>query len=507
MTRDELKKKLIEMGNSYVVTWGASAISKDLKAILQEGEEVLEICGARKDSLLKFFKGGRYVRCYLVITNIRLIYIERGRRDMSLNPLCKKTIIVNRSGMKGNLWSNNKIEKMLYPYMLQIQSSEECCEIAVAKDISKFLQTESKEMVQEKLPSAQEENCRQSGQVLKERSGSENQVNNQMEINRNTTGKKKKKIPIIIGGILGAVLLIFVILVIIGIAAGYEDMDKTERKKISEEVVELNTYDGGFAGWKADGYPGSVRTDITIPYPLGNTEYNNYAVYIGTGKMNVGVIIQENEAPMSEWNWLLEAVPDYDTEAYYFNCILTYTGQDVGEEEIPLFVINDVESYFGTGTEDMSEEEGEEDIGEEDFGIDYESIYGEIADYIYTNGINSSPSYFMEIGLYDIDMDGIMELLINHGTGEADRVYEIYSTDGEQVVKIGEVGGGHSSLYEDAYGNLYLDYCQMGYEMITSISIEDGVILEETLYDGEAGGYVYSDEVLQTLIEMYPVNE
>lgn len=489
MTREELKKKLVEMGNSYVVTWGASAISKDLIALLQEGEEVLEICGARKSSLLKFFKGGRAVSCYLAITNKRFIYIERGRRDMSLNPFCRKTITVNRSGMQGKLWANEKVEKMLYPYILQIQSGEESCEIAVAKDISKFLQAESQETVQES-------------------SKFENQINNPVELNANTTEKKKKKFPKIIGGIVGAVLLILVILLVIGAVTSDEDTEEDRGRRVSEEVskevVELNSYDGGFAGWKADGYPGSVRTDITIPYPLGNTEYNNYAVFIGTGKMNAGVIMQEDEAPMTEWEWLLNAEPDYDTEAYYFSCILTYTGQDVGEDELPLFVIDDVESYFGTEIGDT----GDADTGEEEYyDIDYENIYGEIADSIYANGINSCPDYFMEIGLYDIDMDGIMELLIDHGTGEADRVYEIYSTDGEQAVKIGEIGGGHSSLYEDANGNLYLDYCQMDYEVITCISIEDGEILEKTLYEGEVEGYVYSDEVLQTPIEMYPVNE
>lgn len=490
MTREELKKKLIEMGNGYVITWGASAISKDLLALLQEGEEILEICAARKSSLFKVFKGGRAVSCYLAITNKRFIYIERGRRDMSLNPLCRKTITVSRNGMKGNLWANKKAEKMLYPYILQIQSGEESCEIAVAKDISRFLQGES--------------------------SITENQINNAVELNVNTAGKKKKSFPKIIGGIIGAVLLIFVMLLVIGVVIGDEDTGedrgRRESREVSKEVVELNTYDGGFAGWKADGYPGSVRTDITIPYPLENTEYNSYAVFIGTGKMNAGVIMQENEAPMTEWEWLVNAEPDYDTEAYYFSCTLTYTGQDVGKNELPLFVIDDVESYFGAEIGEMDDEDvGDEDIRDEDirnednYDIDYESVYTEVVNSIYANGINNYTDYFMEIALYDVDMDGIMELLIDHGTGEADRVYEIYSTNGKQVVKIGEIGSGYSSLYEGADGNLYLDYCQMGYEVITYISIKNGEIIEETMYEGDVEGYVYSDEVLQTPIEMYSV--
>lgn len=168
MTREELKKKLLEMGNGYVTTWGTSAISKDLIGLLEEREDVVEICAARKSSLFKFFKGGKYVRCYLAITSKRFIYIERGRMIMTINPFCKKTIIANRNKMRANLLANNKIEKILYPYTLQIQTEAVNCELSVDKDISQFLRLENRGIVPETMISNKEGYCSNCGKKLEE---------------------------------------------------------------------------------------------------------------------------------------------------------------------------------------------------------------------------------------------------------------------------------------------------------------------------------------------------
>ena len=44
MTQKEIKDKLLEMNNQYVIYRGAAFIAKDLFPILQEQEEILDIC-------------------------------------------------------------------------------------------------------------------------------------------------------------------------------------------------------------------------------------------------------------------------------------------------------------------------------------------------------------------------------------------------------------------------------------------------------------------------------
>lgn len=139
--------------------------------------------------------------------------------------------------------------------------------------------------------------------------------------------KKKTLLPVI-----GVVIVVAVLVMMLFAGRGTRS-----------NVSDLSSYEGGYAGWEASGFEGSVRTDIAIPYPIVDTEKNNYAVYIGTGKTNVGVIMQENEAAISEWEWLMNAQPDSTTQEYYFSCVLTYTGHDVEDYGYPIFVIKDVE--------------------------------------------------------------------------------------------------------------------------------------------------------------------
>lgn len=144
----------------------------------------------------------------------------------------------------------------------------------------------------------------------------------------------KNKLPVLIGGVAAAAAVIAAILFMIP----REDHTNTDLAK----VVELSSFANGFADWKADGFEESVKTDITVPYPVTNTDTNTYAVYIGTGKINVGVIMQRDEAAIADWDWLMNAQPDPDTQEYYFNCTLTYADQTVGDSKLPLFVISDV---------------------------------------------------------------------------------------------------------------------------------------------------------------------
>lgn len=165
--------------------------------------------------------------------------------------------------------------------------------------------------------------------------------------------KEKNKLPLIIGGVAAAVAVIIVILFVVP-GKNHTDTDLAK-------VVELSSFTNGFADWEADGFEESVKTDITVPYPVTNTDTNTYAVYIGTGKINAGVIMQRDEAVIADWDWLMNAQPDPDTQEYYFNCTLTYANQMVGDSKLPLFVISDVKD-LNSGASAQNEVQSQDEV-------------------------------------------------------------------------------------------------------------------------------------------------
>lgn len=165
--------------------------------------------------------------------------------------------------------------------------------------------------------------------------------------------EEKNKLPLIIGGVAAAVAVIIVILFVIP-GKNHTDTDLAK-------VVELSSFTNGFADWEADGFEESVKTDITVPYPVTNTDTNTYAVYIGTGKINAGVIMQRDEAVIADWDWLMNAQPDPDTQEYYFNCTLTYANQMVGDSKLPLFVISDVKD-LNSGASAQNEVQSQDEV-------------------------------------------------------------------------------------------------------------------------------------------------
>ncbi len=309
---------------------------------------------------------------------------------------------------------------------------------------------------------------------LKNESHSDNVTNmNQYAqgIVNNKPLQKKKKMPFVIAGIVVLIIILFALL-----SGGGETVEPVE-------PVDISMYEGGYAGWEASGFEGSVKTDITIPYPLTNTDVNNYAVYIGTGGLNVGVIMQKDEAAISEWDWLMNAQPDMATQAYYFNCTLTYTGQKAGSNGFPVFVIEDVISYNQDVTSDVTDDGNMEDVN-------YDEIYTWILDASYVNA--DSPEY-CEWTLYDINKDGYLELLVQSGTCNADMEYTVWTTDGTTALELGSIYG-MVTLYEYKDGNgIYTDHCNMGYEQVKRVSIDNGMLVEEIVYEGQEP-YGYDDE-------------
>lgn len=87
--------------------------------------------------------------------------------------------------------------------------------------------------------------------------------------------------------------------------------------------------------------------------------------------------------------------------------------------------------------------------------------------------------------VYDIDQDGIPELIVQEGTCEADYIYAVYTYNGV-AQKVGSILGGHTVLYGDFDQSALISVMgHMGYQIVTQITMKNGVLNENIIAEGE----------------------
>jgi len=92
---------------------------------------------------------------------------------------------------------------------------------------------------------------------------------------------------------------------------------------------------------------------------------------------------------------------------------------------------------------------------------------------------------FLEYALYDIDDNGVKELIVLAGTCEADYVRRIYTIIDNEVQYLGEIFGGHSMLFAAPEGGLYNMMGHMGCEEIYLVVYANQAFTEELLSSKE----------------------
>lgn len=97
-SRDEIKKELASNAfaekGGVVLFYGASGISRDMSKVLNPGEDIVSFQHAFRNSIWGYIKSFRMFRDYVVCTNQRFIYIERGQMAFSWLPFFKKTVSI-----------------------------------------------------------------------------------------------------------------------------------------------------------------------------------------------------------------------------------------------------------------------------------------------------------------------------------------------------------------------------------------------------------------------------
>lgn len=105
-----------------------------------------------------------------------------------------------------------------------------------------------------------------------------------------------------------------------------------------------------------------------------------------------------------------------------------------------------------------------------------------------------SREYIWDYYLTDINKDGIAELLIKHGTSEADCLITIYTYKKNKAIKVNNISGGHSVLYAYPDGNGFIRLTgQMGYETITRVTLQESKVTEKKIGSRDIGTGSYMD--------------
>ena len=89
--------------------------------------------------------------------------------------------------------------------------------------------------------------------------------------------------------------------------------------------------------------------------------------------------------------------------------------------------------------------------------------------------------------VYDIDANGVPELLILRGSCEADYVYNIYTVVADQIIECGEFGGGHMVFYCNGEKDLIGYRAHMGAYDISKYFLEGTVVSMQTIESGGDG--------------------
>lgn len=117
---------------------------------------------------------------------------------------------------------------------------------------------------------------------------------------------------------------------------------------------------------------------------------------------------------------------------------------------------------------------------------EYQNLYGPLLDQV-----DATYGEYNDYYLYDIDGDGVKELLLQEGTCEADYMYQVYTIANGSAVYLGELSGGHTMFFEDTEGgngsSILLMQAHMGYERISRVTLSNGSLSEEEISERELG--------------------
>ncbi len=105
--------------------------------------------------------------------------------------------------------------------------------------------------------------------------------------------------------------------------------------------------------------------------------------------------------------------------------------------------------------------------------------------------------------VFDMDSDGIDELIVKGGTCEADYTFMFFSYVDGNFMPLGDAGAGHSVLVSDGETGVIIFGAQMGYEWADRVTINNDELNFEPLYEKDVGDNPYTE--WDIYVEMFDI--
>lgn len=98
-----------------------------------------------------------------------------------------------------------------------------------------------------------------------------------------------------------------------------------------------------------------------------------------------------------------------------------------------------------------------------------------------------------------MDGDGIKELIVETGSCEQNYQWQLYTISDGEIRHLGSVSAFHAALFLHEENGLYNMHCISGNEWIERITLKDGILLLETVYEdydvfANGGSYFYPSD-------------
>ena len=109
---------------------------------------------------------------------------------------------------------------------------------------------------------------------------------------------------------------------------------------------------------------------------------------------------------------------------------------------------------------------------------------------------------------YDVDKDGIPELITKTGTCEADYIGTVYYFQNGKVEKAGDFGLSHADMYSDPVNNgIIVGMGSMGWSCAIRYSLRNGYLTENQFFEESLDFYTNPDAEYTEIEDLVPGSE
>lgn len=285
-----------------------------------------------------------------------------------------------------------------------------------------------------------------------------------------------------------------------------ESLDSEGSTEILFQVCPNHTFK--IVGYAVGGNEDFERTEIAADL---NTYYMNWYV-----KNKIGQDAEEDEIMAGMQDLIHNQLDKISGSAVLYGASKDYSGDrknlsiDIDGTEplnmsvtelINLYSDNMLDIYTARENDVDGIEANEQPAYQDAQDIDYDTVYGDIL-----LDVIASYGEYSQCALYDMDGDGILELITSFGESDADWVNDFYTVENGAVTMLGEYSGAVTFYGADDGKGIVAVYDHMGYQIVERITKSGSSILVDEMMQGEVeNDEYYSNEYPISLMHIHEV--